>query len=62
MFFLSRWLAFESHSQCLKPLPQMPILGSSNSAVNKDMMSKIWTNGDTTVKNMDKWGYNYLIE
>ena len=23
----------------------MPILGSSNSAVNKDMMAKIWTNG-----------------
>ena len=23
----------------------MPILGSSNSAANKDMMSKIWTNG-----------------
>ena len=29
------------------PLPDMPILGSSNSAANKDMMSKIWTNGDT---------------
>ena len=25
----------------------MPILGSSISAANKDMMSKIWTNGDT---------------
>ena len=24
----------------------MPILGSSNSASNKDMMSKTWTNGD----------------
>ena len=23
----------------------MPILGSSNSVANKDMMSKIWTNG-----------------
>ena len=30
----------------------MPILGFFNSAANKDMMSKIWTNG----------GYNYLIE
>ena len=30
----------------------MPILGSSNSAANKDMMSK----------NIDKWGYNFLIE
>ena len=28
----------------------MPILGSSDSAANKD------------VKNMDKWEYNYLIE
>ena len=25
----------------------MAILGSSNSAATKDMMSKIWTNGDT---------------
>ena len=24
----------------------MPILGSCNSTANKDMMSKIWTNGD----------------
>ena len=30
----------------------MPILGSSNSAANKDMMSKI----------MNKWGYNNLIQ
>ena len=28
-------------------LPHMPILGSFNSAANKDMMSKILTNGDT---------------
>ena len=27
------------------PLPHIPILGSSTSAVNKTMMSKIWTNG-----------------
>ena len=27
------------------PLPHMPILDSSNSATNKSMMSKIWTNG-----------------
>ena len=33
-------------------LPDKPILGCSNSATNKDIMSKIWTNG----------GYNYLIE
>ena len=30
----------------------MPILGSSSSAANKDMMSK----------EMDKWGYKYLIK
>ena len=29
----------------VNPLPDMPILGFSNSAANKDMMSKIWTNG-----------------
>ena len=29
----------------LNPLPHKPILGSYNSAVNKDMMSKIWKNG-----------------
>ena len=29
------------------PLPQIPILGSSNSAANKGMMSKTLTNGDT---------------
>ena len=34
----------------VNPLPHMPILGSSNSAVNR-----------YDVKNMDKWGYNYLI-
>ena len=25
------------------------MLGSSNSVANKDMMSKIWTNGDTSI-------------
>ena len=30
----------------INPLSDMPILGFSNSAANKDMMSKIWT----------KWG------
>ena len=32
--------------KCVNPLPHMPILGSSNLAANKDMMSKILTNGD----------------
>ena len=31
----------------------MPILGSSNSAANKD---------NYDVKKTDKWGYNFLIE
>ena len=33
----------------LNPLPDMSILGFSNSAANKDMISKIWTNGDTII-------------
>ena len=33
----------------LNPLPHMPILGSSNSAANKDRVAKIWTNGDTII-------------
>ena len=31
------------------PLPDAPILGSTSSAANKDVMSKIWTNGDTII-------------
>ena len=31
------------------PLADMRILGSLNSAANKDMTSKIWTNWDTVV-------------
>ena len=31
------------------PLPDMPILGFSNSAANKGMMSKIWKNGDLII-------------
>ena len=34
-----------SFSRCIKPLPHMPILGSSNSAANKNRMSKIWKTG-----------------
>ena len=30
-------------------LPNMPILGSSNSAANRFMMSKIWTNGNAVI-------------
>ena len=36
-------------SGILIPLPDMPILGSSSSTANKDMMSKVWTNGDTVI-------------
>ena len=32
---------------CGNPSPHTPILGSCNSAANKDMMSKILTNGHT---------------
>ena len=32
--------------ELFNPLPHMPILGSSTSAANKDMMSKTLTNGD----------------
>ena len=34
------------------PLPDMPVLSSSNSAAKKDMMSKIWT----------KYKYSYWID
>ena len=33
----------------INPLSDMPIIGLSNSAANKDMMSKIWTNVDTII-------------
>ena len=36
-------------SKNINPLPDMPILGFSNSAANKDMMSKILTNRDTVI-------------
>ena len=33
----------------INPLPDMPILDSSSSTASKDMMSKMWTNGDTDI-------------
>ena len=36
-------------STMINPLPHMPILGSSNSAPNKGMMSKTRTNGGTII-------------
>ena len=35
--------------QVFHPLPHMPILSSSNSTTKKDVMSKIWTNGNTFI-------------
>ena len=48
------WLSClrESIHSLINPLPDMPILGYSNSE-NKD---------NYDVKNIDKWGYKYLIE
>ena len=41
-------LLVKSHAAfCINPLPDVPILGSSNSAANKDVVSKILTNEDT---------------
>ena len=31
------------------PLPDMPILHSSSSTANTDLMSKKWTNGETDI-------------
>ena len=33
----------------INALPERTILGSSHLAANKDMMSKIWNNGDTII-------------
>ena len=33
----------------INPLPHMAILGFTNSAAKRDMMSKIWMNGDTII-------------
>ena len=38
-----------NHRNYFNPLPGMPISGSSNSAANKDMMSKIQKNWDTVI-------------
>ena len=33
----------------INPLPDIPILGSSTPKANKDMMSKIWINGELVI-------------
>ena len=38
-----------SMERVFNTLPPMRTLGFSNSAANKDMMSEIWTNGDTII-------------
>ena len=38
-------LLYTLHRFIINPLPDMPILGSSNLAANTDIMSKTWTNG-----------------
>ena len=44
------WIfSFGQHFIIINPLPHMTILGSSNSAANKDMMSKMWINEDTII-------------
>ena len=45
----SRFYFSHAYNADFNPLPDMPILGSSNSKANKDMMSKIWINGDTVI-------------
>ena len=45
-----------SYCLTLNPLPYIPNLGSSNSVANKDMMSKIWTNGDAIIENTVRKG------
>ena len=48
VFLFPQCFQKQSVVDVFNPLPDMPILGSSNSAANKDM-SKIRTNGDTII-------------
>ena len=43
------WFCPKLKDLFLNPLPDMPSLGFSNSAANKEMISKIWTNGDSII-------------
>ena len=49
---VSKLLNFSRLEGLVNPLPYMPILGSSSSAENKH----------NDGKNMDEWGYNYLLK
>ena len=52
---MEQWMLCNCVGKCfffllmINPLPDKPILGSSGSAANKEMMSKTWTNGDTII-------------
>ena len=46
-YFMKHGFYLDCLHVSLNRLSQMPILGSSSSAANKDMMSKKLTNGDT---------------
>ena len=49
MIFVVLTSTLFEYNLLMNPLPDMPILGSSNSAANKDMMLKTWTNADTVI-------------
>ena len=38
-------ILYVMYRNAFNPLPHMPILGFSDSAVNKDMMTKLWRSG-----------------
>ena len=42
-------IIYKQKNHYFNPLPHMATLGSSNLAVNTDMMSKIWTNRDAVI-------------
>ena len=47
---LFAFTAFEDNQlTAAYPFTYVPTLGSSSSAENKNMMSEIWTNGDTII-------------
>ena len=48
-FFVKLTISVKALVGGFNPLPDIPILGSSNTAANKDIMSKIWTNGDAII-------------
>ena len=45
-----RLIQIETNCRRHLTLPDMPILDSSSSTASKDVMSKMWTNGDTDIQ------------